>query len=228
MSDTVFDAVYYSTDELSVGQYTELLHVIQSDHAFASMQGGANIKYVDSAVTLKTILDTRDASIFNCTMKLRGFGSIAFAKEAEHLRIPVTKGGVQERTGLSMYDTIRKFLSEHGVLEEKQLTPSHIGALRGSSSVFGRYCGQKIEPEHLQAFPSLAKFANVAQDRVEDIHMFNLETNNHTVTGHVLFDAGTQRAIIYNLDKDIVFRGTLNRQYDLFDVLRLTGILSSY
>jgi hypothetical protein len=228
MTDTVFDAVYYSTDELSIGQYTELLSLIQSDHAFASMRGGANVKYVDSNISMKTILDTRDASIFNFTMKLRGFGSIAFAKEAEHLGIPVTKGGVHERTGLSMYDTVRKFLSDRGVLKEKRLTPTHIGSLRGTSATFGHYCGRKIEPEHLKAFPSLAKFANQAQDRIEDIHMFDMEADNHTVTGHVLFDAGSQQAIVYNLDKEIVFRGELNRQYDLFDVFRMTGVRSSY
>jgi len=226
MANTEYDAVFYSTDELSQGQYMELLNLIQSEHAFAG-RDGANVKYVDTCISAKTVLDTRDGSIFNFSMRLRGFGYIAFAKEAEFQEIPVKKGGVEERTGLSMYDTVRKFLGDQGVLEEQPLNASHIGALRGTRAIIGEYCGTILLPEHIADFPGLTGFVGDIKKNIEDIHLFDFVTSDRR-SGHIFFDNGTKDAVVFNVEKRIVFRGKLERLSDLFHVLRLTGIRSSY
>jgi len=227
MANTEYDAVFYSTDELNQGQYIELLNLIQSEHAFAG-RDGANAKYVDTHISAKTVLDTRDSSIFNFSMRLRGFGYIAFAKEAEFQEIHVKKGGTEKRTGLSMYDTVRKFLGEQGALEEQTLSASHIGALRGTHSIVGDYCGTQMLPEHLAEFPGLVGFINVAEDRLADIHLFDFVVSGNTVTGHILFDNATRESVVFDIRKRVVFQGTLERLSDLFHVLRLTGIKSTY
>ena len=57
------DRLVLCSDTLSISQYKRILDVIQDQHPFADIHG-ANVKYIDSEVTITTVKDTRDSSAF--------------------------------------------------------------------------------------------------------------------------------------------------------------------
>lgn len=221
-----YDAVYYTTDSLSIAEYTELLNVIQAENSFGSMIDGANIKYVNSdfVFSLSASLDTRDASVFTCKIVLRGLRTVAFACENENLPTQAKNS----RTGKTMYDSIRDYLAKHGTVEETEFNELHINALRGMWAIAGEECRSVLRTADLNAFGSLSGFFDGALHRLGDIYLFNVLSQDDIVTGHLLFDRATQNSVLFNAEKYRVFQGKLLRLSDLFQVLRLTGIKSSF
>lgn len=216
--------VYCSTT-MTLSEYKSLLDLIQADHSFPSIPDGANIKYVNTNFSVSSTLDTRDANLFMLTIKFRGFGEVLFAKEHRIMEARTEKNVYTDKP---MYQSVLDYLEKHGNITSRSLDAATIGRLRGMQCIFGSYTGRIATKSDVARFP----FADFCVGR-ESAHMFairyssNLEERER-LKGALVFDEEDGAAVLYDLERKVVFRGYLRSQSDMMEMMRLTNIQQSF
>lgn len=223
------DRLVLCTDTLSISQYKRILDVIQDQHPFADMNG-ANVKYIDSEVTIASVKDMRDSSAFTVKIGLRALGdSVLFSEGSqatldtlnEHADGESPKYRSREFSGKSMFETITEYLERHGS-NRKAFSASSIGRLRGAKCIFGAYGGKY----HMHdIFPGFAAFLSVRHEK--STHLFELYRDEE-LTGYLAFDNDTRDALIFNTDQQLIFAGRMDCLDDMLTALRLVGVRTSY
>lgn len=225
MSEREYDHIFYCDRGMSLSEYKELLDIIQVNHPFPSMPSGANVKYVDSDISIQTILDTRDASLFNFRMLLRGFGYVLFTEQRGMEPGDPKKATI---TGKTMYQSVLDYVSTKGSIELHALSSTDIGKLRGMRSVFGTYSGRRVTEEMVAEFPFVEHLLGSMDTNMFAVRSSHPGYGDDKTTGFLLFNDVTQRAKLYNTRKELVFKGRLMSMSDLMHALRITEIPQSF
>tara|TARA_B100000700_G_scaffold88627_1_gene99952 strand:- start:70711 stop:71394 length:684 start_codon:yes stop_codon:yes gene_type:complete len=221
------DRLVLCSDTLSISQYKRILDVIQDQHPFADIHG-ANVKYIDSEVTITTVKDTRDSSAFTVKIGMRALGdSVVFSQGSQELLDMMEENPGEdpyhqrEYSGKSMFETITEYLERNGS-NRKAFSASSIGRLKGAKCIFGAYSGKY----HMHdIFPGFAAFLSVRH--AKSTHLFELYRDDE-LTGYLAFDNDTRDALIFNTDQQLIFAGRLECLDDMLTALRLVGVRTSY
>lgn len=219
MSKSEVEHTFFCTDELSTQQYLDVSKAIQADHAFGSMMdGGKSIKYIDGYAAIQ---DTRDSSIFNIRIDVRGFAKIRFALVPGEFMGHAPKFDKKKETitGKSMFDSIMDYLGE----TEGEPLGHKIFHLRTIECMYGKYTGSKV--------PTTGALMSAIID-----HGFDYKTTHvgrakagDVTTAFFLFDEPTGKLAVLDTNKDqrkrkTLFNGKITTFDDFQRVLHLCGV----
>lgn len=214
---------YACTNYLTIQQYTKLLHLIQSEHAFGNREGG-NIKYVST--TIETHIDTRDGIVFGFVIELDGMGSVAFIKYDEDSE-PDNNTIV---TGKPIFESIVEYLSLRGAWETTKLSNRKIRALAGMRNYIGQQNLSTLSNAEKVAHAAAAvsmRIVGFSEEAASNCTLY-VPTSETVPTGRLIFSENDNEAIVQTTDGKTLFVGQLPTLEDLLRVLDLTGIECSF
>ena len=216
---------FYSTDELSVQQYIDLIRIIQQYHAFGDMrEGNKALKYIDSVMAVQ---DTRDSSVFTFRFAVRGFGTVGFfvapkSMVVEGITIPPELKENSIITNKSMFDTVIEYLG----YVEPTMTVHDLGILRGMKIEFGSWAGRRgVCTDEMRSKAKDLGY-NVSST---SFHVGSITQDTSNISGRFFFEEGTCKlTILCSQGIDVLFTGVIRTQDDFLRVLHLVGIKTSY